>query len=67
MTMTKQNKSKIKMLTVIKSFSLLFSLKANSCMFWSQPQVRSKASRIHKLWLSLVHKGGWRIAAGGNP
>lgn len=31
--MNEQNKSKIKTLTEIKSFILLFSLKANSCMF----------------------------------
>lgn len=65
--MSKQNKSKIKLLTVIKSFSLILSLKANSCMFWSQPQVHPKASYIHKMCLRLVHKGGWRTAVGGNP
>lgn len=67
MTMSKQNKSKIKILTVIKSFSSLFSLKVNSCVFWSQPQVHPKASHIHKMWLPLVHKEGWRTAAGDNP
>lgn len=61
MTTNKQNKSKIKTLTEMKSFSLLFSLKANSCMFWTRPQVHPKASCIHKMWLPWLIMGSGEL------
>lgn len=59
--MNKQNKSKIKTLTEMKSFSLLFSLKANSCMFWTRPQVYPKVSCIHKMWLPWLIMGSGEL------